>query len=181
MTLKPGKTFWSIQGDFIYRHHNEPRVKLYVPKEETFPIRLKHIDATRATYTNLTCCKKKDDCWNVDANRSLSHSWKRFTTFTLLKENLRKDTCGPQLWPEVWTKIGKAAQKRQKQEWRNEKPQLDNARRLRGICFIGPEDGASNEVPKTKHACIVEALESTRQRLEPPPPKDHEDQIASKR
>ena len=28
---------WSIEGDFIYRHHNEPRVQLYVPKEETFP------------------------------------------------------------------------------------------------------------------------------------------------
>ena len=30
--------FWSIEGDFIYRHHNEPRVHLHVPKEETFPI-----------------------------------------------------------------------------------------------------------------------------------------------
>ena len=28
--------FWSIQGDFICRHHNEPRVQLSVPKEETF-------------------------------------------------------------------------------------------------------------------------------------------------
>ena len=28
---------WSIQGNFIYRHHNEPRVQLYVLKEETFP------------------------------------------------------------------------------------------------------------------------------------------------
>ena len=25
--------FWSITGDFIYRHHVEPRVKLYVPRE----------------------------------------------------------------------------------------------------------------------------------------------------
>ena len=25
--------FWSIQGDFIYRHHNEPSVQLHVPKE----------------------------------------------------------------------------------------------------------------------------------------------------
>ena len=39
--------FWSIQGDFICRHHNEPRVQLYVPKEETFPIPLKCIDVTR--------------------------------------------------------------------------------------------------------------------------------------
>ena len=26
--------FWSIQGDSIYRHHNELRVQMYVPKEE---------------------------------------------------------------------------------------------------------------------------------------------------
>ena len=36
------------------------------------------------------------------------------------------------MWPEVWTKIGKAAQYREKQEWKNEKPKLDNNRRLRG-------------------------------------------------
>ena len=44
------------------------------------------------------------------------------------------------VWPEVWTKIGKAPQNREKQEWKNEKPKLDNARRLRGICFIDPDD-----------------------------------------
>ena len=30
--------FWLIKGDFIYRHHSEPRVQLYVLEEETFPI-----------------------------------------------------------------------------------------------------------------------------------------------
>ena len=44
------RDFWSIQGDFIYRHHNEPRVQLNVPKEETFPVPLKYIDVARATY-----------------------------------------------------------------------------------------------------------------------------------
>ena len=39
--------FWSFEGDFIYRHHVEPRVQLYVPKEETFPIPLKFFDVTR--------------------------------------------------------------------------------------------------------------------------------------
>ena len=34
---------------------------------------------------------------------------------------------------------------------------------------------------RTKHACIVEAHESTRQRLESSLPKDHEDHIAGKR
>ena len=28
--------FWSISGDFIYRRHVEPRVKLYVPTVESF-------------------------------------------------------------------------------------------------------------------------------------------------
>ena len=43
------RDFWSIEGAFIYWHHIEPRVQLYVPKKETYPIPLKHIDVTRAT------------------------------------------------------------------------------------------------------------------------------------
>ena len=45
--------FWSIQGDFICRHHNEPRVRLYVPKQETFLVPLKDIDVERSTHTDL--------------------------------------------------------------------------------------------------------------------------------
>ena len=83
------RDFWSIQGDFIYRHHIEPRVQLYLPKEETFPIPLKYIDVTRTTHTNLDVLQEKrtDDFWNVvDANRSLSDSSKGFTKCTMLKE-----------------------------------------------------------------------------------------------
>ena len=43
--------FWSIQGD--HRLHNEPRVQLFVPKEETFPVPLKYIDVTGSTHTDL--------------------------------------------------------------------------------------------------------------------------------
>ena len=39
--------FWSMSGSFIYRHHVEPRVKLYSPREESFPIPLKYIDVSR--------------------------------------------------------------------------------------------------------------------------------------
>ena len=45
--------FWSMSGSFMYRHHAEPRVKLYTSREETFPIPLKYIDVTRATHTTL--------------------------------------------------------------------------------------------------------------------------------
>ena len=38
----------------------------------------------------------------------------------------------------------------------------------------------SDKIPETKHACIVEAHESTKQRLELSLPEDHEDHIAGK-
>ena len=61
------------------------------------------------------------------------------------------------LWPEVSTKIGKTAQNREKQEWTIEKPKLDNARRLRSIYFIDPEDGEYKET-----------IENARRKLEVP-------------
>ena len=90
--------FWSIQGDLIYRHHNEPRVQLYVPKEETFPIPLEYIDVTRSAHADLDHVTREDDStsyWNVDSNRHLSDSWKGFTKFAQLKEKPPKDICGP--------------------------------------------------------------------------------------
>ena len=39
--------FWSMSGNFICRHHVEPRVKLYSPRKESFPIPLKYIDVSR--------------------------------------------------------------------------------------------------------------------------------------
>ena len=51
--------FWSMSGSFIYRHHVEPRVELYSPKEESFPIPLKYIDVTRTTHTNLDVKQEK--------------------------------------------------------------------------------------------------------------------------
>ena len=80
--------FWSMSGSFIYRHHVEPRVKLYSPREESFPIPLKYIDVTRTTHTNLDVKQEKriDDYWNIDGSRDLSDPWTGFTQFTLLDE-----------------------------------------------------------------------------------------------
>ena len=41
--------------------------------------------------------------------------------------------------------MGKAAQKKEKPECANEKAKLDNARRLRGIYLIDPENGEFEE------------------------------------
>ena len=80
--------FWSIEGDFICRHHNETRVHLHVPKEETFPFPLKYIDVARSAHTDLDVLQEKriDDYWNVDSSKHLSDSLRGFTKFTLLKE-----------------------------------------------------------------------------------------------
>ena len=60
--------FWSMSGNFIFRHHVEPRVKNYSPREESFPIPLKYIDVSRTTHTNLDVKQEKrfDDYWNID-------------------------------------------------------------------------------------------------------------------
>ena len=80
--------FWSMSGNFIYRHHVEPRVKLYSPREESFPIPLKYIDVSRNTHTNLGVMQESriDDYWNIDGSRDLSDSWTGFTQCTLLSE-----------------------------------------------------------------------------------------------
>ena len=75
--------FWSMSGNFMYRHHVEPRVKL--PREESFLTPLKYIDVSRTTHTNLDVKQEKriDDCWNIDWSRDLSDPWTGFTQFTL--------------------------------------------------------------------------------------------------
>ena len=112
--------FWSMSGNFIYRHHVEPRVKLYSPREESFHIPLKHIDVSKTTQTNLDVMQecRIDDYWNIDGSRDLSDPWTGFTQFTLLEEKppdgymwsgrrltKRQLTSRPDhLWSELWIK-----------------------------------------------------------------------------
>ena len=62
--------------------------------------------------------------------------------------------------PGLWTQIGKAAQNRAKQEWKKEKPKLDDARRLRGICFVDPEDGEFKETIKNARRKLEVPMEA---------------------
>ena len=148
--------FWSMSGNFICRHHVEPRVKLHSPREESFPIPLKYIDVTRTTHTNLDVKQEKriDDYWNIDGSRDLSDPWTGFTQFTLLEGKpprlTRKQlTSRPDhLWSELWKSMGKHAKLKEKQKWSNDKLHLENARKLRGIYFIDPEDKEFKETIK---------------------------------
>ena len=89
--------FWSMSGNFIFRHHVEPRFKLHSPREESFPIPLKYIDVSTTTHTNLDVKQEKriDDYWNIDGSRDLSDYWTGFTQFILLEEK-PPNGCGPE-------------------------------------------------------------------------------------
>ena len=121
--------FWSIEEDFIYRYHVEPRIQLYVPKgEETLPIPLKYVYVIRTTHTNLNVLQESriDDYWNVDVDRSLLDSWTGFTKVTILNEKplkgylwsggrlakIHATTRPDYLWPEIWSGMSEAAQNR---------------------------------------------------------------------
>ena len=119
---------------------------------------------SRTTHTNLDVKKEKrtNDYWNIDGSRNLSDSWTGFTQIALLEEKppdgymwsgerlTRKQLTSrlDHLWPELWDKIGKTAKLKEKQKCSNEKLHLGNARNLRGICFIDPEDKEFKETIK---------------------------------
>ena len=44
------------------------------------------------------------------------------------------------VWPYMWKHMSDASKRKAKQKWIIEKPKLDNARQLRGIFFIAPDD-----------------------------------------
>ena len=148
--------FWSMSRNFIYRHHVEPRVKIYSPREESFPIPLKHIDVSRTTQTNLDVMQERriDDYWNIDGSRDLSDSCTGFIQFTLLEEKpptgymwsgerLTRQQSTIQARSPMARAMGEMGKERladNKHKWAIENPKLDNARRLRGIYFIDPED-----------------------------------------
>ena len=52
------------------------------------------------------------------------------------------------LWPEIWKSMGKHAKLKEKQKWSEQKLHLENARKLRGIYFIDPEDTEFKETIK---------------------------------
>ena len=98
--------------------------------------------------------RRIDDYWNIDGSRDLSDYWTGFTQFTLFEEKppdvymssrrrlTRKQlTFRPDyLRPEFWIKMGKNAKLKERPKSSQGLSQLDKARKLRGICFIDPED-----------------------------------------
>ena len=148
--------FWSMSGSFVYRHHVEPRVKLYSPREESFPIPLKYIDVARTTHTNVDVKLEKRIEWQLECRwvSRLVWSLDGFSHKLLCwKKNFPKDSCGlgrdwrgTNLHPgqiivaRIVEVNGKA-----REVWRRSKSglrkklHLENARKLRGNSFHRPQ------------------------------------------
>ena len=117
---------------------------------------LKYSDVTWTTHTSLDVLQEKrfNDYHDVDVDRILSEWWTGFTKFTSLIEKLphmfglgratHKDPDNYQTWSSVtWdldSHVKSSSEERGAKNglWRN---QLDNARKLRDICFIDAKDG----------------------------------------
>ena len=203
--------FWSMSGNFIYRHHVEPRVNLYSPRKESFPSPLKHWCIQNYSY-EFGCQAGETHQWFLEYRWIKRFVWylDRFHSVYSMKWETSRNLFAPVrgwqngkrhprqiiLWPEIWMKLGR----KEKHKWALEEPKLDNARRLLWIYFIDPEDKKFKDIIKnarwkletpvapampcktckkstngetrsktdfkSKIACILEASESTRLRME---------------
>ena len=82
--------------------------------------------------------------WSLDGFHTIySTRWKSSWRIYLVRGEIDEKTVYIQarfLWPELWKSMGMHAKLKEKQKWSNAKLHLENARKLRGIYFIDPED-----------------------------------------
>ena len=125
--MRKQKMTFGLTGEFIHRHHVVPRVKLYVPSEESFPILLNYIDVTRTTHTSLEVMLEKqiEHYWNVDGEKELSDAWTGFTKirssrgkatrriFMVGEETYKETKLLVLMMCETWEFMSDAAKKKQ--------------------------------------------------------------------
>ena len=148
----------------MYRHYIEPRVKLYVPREASFPSRLKYIDVTRTGSTSLDVMleiilttvgtlMEIENCQIRGQVLQGSRYWMknhRMDIHGLGGRLTRKQTTSKpdSSWPEIWKDMSEASKPREKQKWAIEKPKLDSVGKLRGIYFCDPADEEFKDIMK---------------------------------
>ena len=190
----------SITGEFIYRHHVEPGVKLCVPREESYPP-LKYIDVARTTHTSLdvTMDKHIDDHWNVDGERELEPTYKKTKqppvqtmhgqicgSKCLMQRRRKQNKDGPSrnrssTMPDNWGEYSSLNQttKNSSSQWKPLVQRLTFRCQLQ--CLAKYQWRVVGKQRKTKYACVVDADDSTRPRLEGAVHTYHQDHITEKR
>ena len=128
-----------MSGNFKYRHHVEPRVKTLLAER----VIIHHSTEVRR-FQNCSyefgCQASKRNVRSLDRFHSF-HSIGRKTSrrIYVFRGGLtrRQLTSRPEssMGRALGQKMGKHAKLKERQKWSDEKLHLDNARKLRGICF----------------------------------------------
>ena len=114
--------FWSIEGNYIYRHHVEPRFQL-IPN------------------TNAIHWWGQDNIGTMDPFHAVhTINEKPYDGYVWSGERLTKiqaTTRPDHLWPETWSSVSTAAQKKRTTAMGN-RPRVGNARQFKGIHSVEP-------------------------------------------
>ena len=110
-----------------------------VLREADGPTKARDPDASNAWWVERCSPRGAPQNRTVRAGRSPKN-----TSVTKKQLTSRPD----HLWQELWKSMGKHAKLKEKQKWSEEKIHLENARKLRGIYFIDPEDAEFKETIK---------------------------------
>ena len=82
------------------------------------------------------------------ATETYFESWTGFTQFTKLNKRL-PESRPDHLSSDNWSGMSKQAQRKEKQQWAIEKPNIDNARTSRGIFLIWKIKEFNETIKKT--------------------------------
>ena len=155
MTVKLESTFGRSQGIALIVIKLTQELNSMCRKKNHPPIPLRYTDVVMRTTTTVDVLLE-----------SLSEPWKGFTQFTMLDEKrphiytwsgrrltkIQAPSRPDHSWPEMWSRLTKAAQRREEQQWAIGKSKLDKARKLRGIFFYrSGRYGVQGNHEKTRH------------------------------
>ena len=79
--------------------------------------------------------------------------------------NIQTTSRPDHIWPDAWTRIGKAAQRSEKQDWAIEKPKIEHARKLRGVYSIDPSDEEYKDVLKNARRKLETSKAAAKERF----------------
>ena len=143
------KMTFGLLRENTYRHHVEPRVKLYIPNEEWFPspAEVHWRDQNQQILHWTFYWRNIDDYWNVDGERIITcmdrlhkvHFIERKATWRIYmvwRRLTRKQTTSrpDSVWPDMWKRMSDMQRKAK----RSKSGQSRN--QLRDIFFIEPDD-----------------------------------------
>ena len=170
--------FLTIAGNYIIRHHVNTMCRMK-DHSQYHPSTLK---LSGGPIQHWMCCWKAvltiTGTLMVDRNYRSHGPVSRSSQYWL--EILQTDTRGPggrwqqfkqHLGPAIWSSMSTAAQHEEKQHWAIEKPKHDNARQLRSIYFIDPDDMEFKDTVKnaSKKVRVVHGIRHALQGSKPWP------------